>query len=97
MGWYKMVRHTQAAIYRMAAAYPDIQVTIKMKGALTDDDIAAIETLMGVDRLPENIRIVTGGDPLDLIFPAPCGLRFQQHIAAGSPRRRKTGDRAPVR
>lgn len=90
LGWHRLVRETQQAVCRMAADYPDIRITIKMKGAETDKDIAAIETLMGVDRLPDNVRVVSGGDPLGLLFQhnVVCGFNstsLLEALAAGKP------------
>jgi glycosyltransferase involved in cell wall biosynthesis len=90
LGWTRLVEQTQRAIHTMATRYPDLRITIKTKGAESDKDIATLEQLMGVDRLPDNIRVVVGGSPQALIFQhdVVCGFNstsLLEALAAGKP------------
>lgn len=90
LSWADLVGQTLRAIHSMALRYTDLRITIKTKGAESDKDIATIEQLMGVDRLPNNIRVVFGGSPQTLIFQhdVVCGFNSTslfEALAAGKP------------
>ena len=90
LGWNRLVEQTQRAIHTLAIRHPDLHITIKTKGAESDKDIAALEQLMGVDRLPENVRVVVGGSPQSLLFEhhVVCGFNstsLLEALAAGKP------------
>ena len=87
----KLSAATCKALLRVAKDNPDIEVVVKSKGRARDLNETA--KLFGFDseaQLPSNMRVVHGGDILDLIAEASvvCGFNstaLLEAIAAGKP------------
>ena len=83
LNWSTLMSTLHQAMIELARAHGDIDVVIKTKG----DPVAAetLKRMFGeVLRLPANVRLVSGGDPLDLIFAADvvCGFNTTALVEA---------------
>ena len=75
INWHNLVRDTHGAIVRLAVEHPEIQVIVKSK----DHGLAmaALQAGFGKDfEAPDNLEIVIGGDPFELIVSCDviCGF-----------------------
>jgi hypothetical protein len=90
LGWDQLFTRSHRAMLKLALEHPDIQVTIKTKGVEAERECATILDVLQIDKLPHNLRIAYGGDPLDLIKKSAvvCGLNttaLLESMAAGVP------------
>jgi len=83
LNWSSLMSMLHHAMVDLAVAHPDIDVIIKTKG-----DPVANETLRKmfgeVLQLPANVRLVSGGEPLELIFSSNvvCGFNTTALVEA---------------
>ncbi len=75
LSWDNLFRDSHRAIYRLAQQQPDIDVVIKTKPRARDYD-PVIELLGQPSTWPENLRLVSKGDPFGLMVAAHtvCGF-----------------------
>ncbi|MFW5857401.1 MAG: hypothetical protein ACOCX4_05945 [Planctomycetota bacterium] len=89
LSWQHLWETSHRAVLALARAHPSIPVHIKVKDSYRET--GAIQALLGdAGPLPANVRLVVGGDPLDLIFDAAvvCGFNstaLLEAVAAGKP------------
>ena len=87
----KLTEETCRTLVRVAQDNPDIEIVIKSKGRRRDlDDTAPLFGFSTDALLPENMRVIHGGDVLALIAEAAvvCGFNstaLLEAIAAGKP------------
>jgi hypothetical protein len=83
LNWSSLISTLHHSMIDLARAHPEVDVVIKTKG-----DPVAAETLRQmfgeVLQLPANMRLVSGGDPLDLIFACDvvCGFNTTALVEA---------------
>lgn len=87
LSWKEMTRATYEAILCLARETPEVDVVIKSKVGRRDQDQLG-QFLGAFGNLPSNVRVVVGGDPLDLIAASQvaCGFNstaLMEAIAAG--------------
>jgi len=83
LNWSSLISTLHHSMIDLAAAHPDIDVVIKTKGDPVADQ--TLRQMFGeVLQLPANVRLVSGGDPLDLIFAcdAVCGFNTTALVEA---------------
>ncbi|MDP6829672.1 MAG: hypothetical protein QF512_01780 [Alphaproteobacteria bacterium] len=75
LSWDKLFRDSHQAIYRLAQEQPDIDVVIKTKPRPRDYD-PVIELLGEPSTWPQNLKLVSKGDPFKLMVAAHtvCGF-----------------------
>ncbi len=89
LSWENLFRDCHQALWRLAIERPDIDVVIKTKPRLRDYD--PVLALMGpVEHWPENLKLVSKGDPFKLMVRAHTVSGFNttglfEAIAAGKP------------
>jgi len=89
LNWSSLMSTLHHSMVEIATANPDIDVIIKTKGDPVADD--TLRRMFGaVLQLPDNVRLVSGGDPLDLIFASDVACGFNttavlESIAADVP------------
>ena len=87
--WDELARSYHRAAVEVARQMPDIRVIVKAKPV--PFEFAAIRELLGDgDDLPENLTLISSGDPMELILKSNvvCGFRttaLLEVIAAGKP------------
>jgi len=75
VSWSRLVRECHVAMLRLAEANPDLDVVVKAKNNAQSLD--ALERMFGGPvKLPANLRIVAGGDPMPLIAAADVLCSF---------------------
>jgi hypothetical protein len=89
LNWHDLARDTAEAIRRLAVENPDIEVLVKGKKEHGKGQSLADRMAAG-GPLPENLRLVTDGDPFELIVEADvvCGFvttAMLEALAAGKP------------
>jgi hypothetical protein len=89
IGWPDLSRSCHEAIVRLAQENPDLDVVIKSKGDLRARGILGEVYGEGYS-FPDNLRLVSSGDPFDLITKADvvCGFNstaLLEALAAGVP------------
>lgn len=90
LGWHRLFHEVHRAMLKLALANPDIIVRIKTKGVSADQEVASVRQILGVDRLPDNLQVVFGGDPLTHIIRSAvvCGFNttaLLESVAVGVP------------
>jgi hypothetical protein len=89
LSWEVLSRHSHQAVLKLAKENPQIDVVIKSKVRLRER--SEMHRMIGEDgKLPDNLRIVVGGDPLDLIKERDvvCGFNttgLLEALATGKP------------
>ena len=87
--WARLFEETNRSIVQFAVEHPRVKVVIKTKRPeLFWDPVAG--ALGGSIELPGNVRLVRGGDPMDLITSADVVVGFNttallESVAAGKP------------
>ena len=87
LGWNVLSEETRRTVIVLAKENPALTVTIKTKGRLHDDQ-SMIDLLDRFGPQPSNLRIVSGGDPFELIAQSDviCGFNstaLLEGLAAG--------------
>lgn len=90
LGWHRLFTEVHGAMLKLAQRHPDITVRIKTKGVSADKEVASIQEILKVDRLPPNLEVVCGGDPLEHIIRSAvvCGFNttaLLESVAIGVP------------
>ena len=89
LSWAGLCRDAHQAMIRLARSHPDVEVVIKAK--IRERELSAMyEMLGGYEEIPSNLKIVAGGDPLELITESRvvCGFNTTalfEALAAGKP------------
>ena len=90
LSWSRLHRETHAAMLKLAESTPELDVIVKTKGGIGERGIDAVRSALGVDRLPDNVKVVVGGNPHALMreSAAVCGFNstsLLEAMAAGKP------------
>lgn len=90
LGWRQLFDDMHQAMLKLAVENPDITVLIKSKGVSGDKETAQIMSALKVDRLPANLKVLFGGDPLECIVRSDvvCGFNttaLLESVAVGIP------------
>lgn len=83
LNWSSLMTSLHHALVELGQAHPDFDVIIKTKG--DPDSAQSLRRMFGeVLKLPANVQLVSGGDPLDLIFAADvvCGFNTTALVEA---------------
>jgi len=83
LNWSSLMTSLHHALVELGRGHPDLDVIIKTKG--DPDSAQSLRRMFGeVLKLPANVRLVSGGDPLDLIFAADvvCGFNTTALVEA---------------
>ena len=88
--WGEFCADTHRAILELVRARPDIQVTAKTKGITRQDEELLQLLNSGSDALPDNLRIVSGGDAFELMTESRVVVGFNttgllEALALGKP------------
>lgn len=89
LSWNRLAEQTHQAVRRLAEENPHIDVVVKSKVRMRERQ--EMHRLLNVaDGLPDNLRMVEGGDPFDLIITANVISGFNstaliESLAAGKP------------
>lgn len=90
LSWAQLGEETYQAVVRLARKRPDLDIVIKTKDRLRrQKDILEMLSATG-EELPANIRLVTSGDPFDLVAESKVVIGFNttgllEALAAGKP------------
>jgi hypothetical protein len=89
LNWEELSRQTHQAVLTLAKENPEIGVVIKSKARVREQ--SEMRRMIGEEtKLPDNLEIVAGGDPLDLIKKSDvvCGFNttgLLEALATGKP------------
>lgn len=90
LSWSQLGTELHRTILRLAHMRPDLDIVIKTKGHLRrQKDIMKMLSATG-EQLPPNLRLVTSGDPFDLLAASKVVIGFNtsgllEALAAGKP------------
>jgi hypothetical protein len=90
LSWNGLGESTHHAMIDLACKHPDIQVIVKTKGQRRKQGDILSMLAAGGGEFPPNLRVITGGDPFELIANACVVVGFNttgllEAIAAGKP------------
>lgn len=89
LSWEHLARNTHEAVRRLAETYPEVDVVVKSK-VRAREHREMLRLFGKPSALPENLELVVGGDPADLITGSDvvCGFNTTaviEALAAGKP------------
>ena len=90
LGWNELGEGSHRAMVELARRRPDITVIIKTKGQHRKKDDILLMLKSAAETLPENVKVVAGGDPFPLMTQSRAVIGFNttgllEAIAAGKP------------
>jgi hypothetical protein len=90
LGWNDLGQGSHRAMVELARRRPDITVIIKTKGQHRKKDDILLMLKSAAETLPENVKVVAGGDPFPLMTQSRAVIGFNttgllEAIAAGKP------------